>query len=271
MDDQELKQHIRNTFNTISNHYDCEALRFFADAARQLPMRMSLQGHEQVLDVATGTAYPALAMATALPTGKVVGIDLSEGMLARAAEKVRDSGLDNVELVSMDMTDLQFPEAHFDAANCSFGLFFIPDMHVLLQHISSRVRPGGQVVATHFREGAFSPMTDLFMAQVERYGIRLPPIGWKRLAEEAQNRELFASAGLQNIECHYHDLGYYLRDAGQWWDVIWNAGYRSLLAGLSEEALQVFKQEHLQEVAAMEDEQGVWLELGVWVVRGEVA
>jgi hypothetical protein len=55
-------------------------------------------------------------------------------------------------------------------------------------------------------------------------------------------------AGLENIEVFSEQLGYQLKDANEWWDVVWNSGFRGPVSQLSPEQLEQFKQEHLAEV-----------------------
>lgn len=62
MDEQQRKQLIQNTFNTVASGYDNAAMRFFQKAAQCLPGIFNFRGNEQVLDVATGTGRAALAM-----------------------------------------------------------------------------------------------------------------------------------------------------------------------------------------------------------------
>ena len=55
MNDEERKQMIKETFNTVSEGYDNPALRFFEDSATHLAGYLKLKGSEHVLDVASGT------------------------------------------------------------------------------------------------------------------------------------------------------------------------------------------------------------------------
>ncbi len=268
MNEQELKQHIQKTFDTVSPGYDNGALRFFEYAAQGLPAVFEFAGDERVLDVASGTGTPAAAIAPHVPSGSVTGIDFSQGMLAQAKAKAAERNLHNIRFERMDMTAMSLPEAHFDAANCSFGVFFVEDMVGLVRHIGSKLKPGGTLVTTHFYDGSFSPISETFLSRVETYGIEVPPIGWKRVGDEALNVELFRSAGLTNIETQRKNVGYHLKDAGEWWDIVWHAGYRGLVAGLEPERLEQFKREHLEEIDALATDDGIWLNIEVIYTKG---
>lgn len=268
MNEQELKQRVKSTFDTVATVYDCEALRFFNSAAALLPTVFGFQGNESVLDVCAGTGTPAMAMAACLPHGSVTAVDLSEAMLSQAAAKCSQAGLDNVSFHPMDMTQMQFSDGMFDAANCSFGVFFVEDMVGVLRHIASKIRPGGAVVTTHFRVGSFGRLTDMFINRAQAYGLEVPPPGWMKVATEEQNIALFKESGLLDCELARHDLGYFLDGPLQWWDVIWNAGYRGLIAGLDEESLARFKREHLEEVAQLVTPDGLKLDIEVLITKG---
>jgi ubiquinone/menaquinone biosynthesis C-methylase UbiE len=271
MDDQQRKAQIQKTFDTVAEGYGTAGMEFFHHAAAHLPNIFKLQGHEHLLDVATGTGIAASAIAPHLPRGKVTGIDLSEGMLAQSRVRAQSLGHNNIELQVMDMQNIGFDDAHFDAANCSFGIFFLPDMQSLLQHIASKVKPGGQVVASSFYQGSFEPNVTLFLQRIQRYGVEPPVFTWKNISTEEKFHALYSSAGLSDVQIHRHDIGYPLADAEAWWRVIWYAGFRGLVAQLSEAQLAEFKQEHLAEIAALKTEQGIPLNVTALFASGRAA
>ena len=106
MEEQDHKQLVKETFNTVSEGYDNPALRFFEDSAKHLAGYLKLKGNEHVLDVASGTGIASIALAGALPKGNVTGIDFSEGMLKRAKQKVNGMGINNIQFSQMDMQEL---------------------------------------------------------------------------------------------------------------------------------------------------------------------
>lgn len=271
MDEAQRKAQIQQTFNTVAEGYGTTGMEFFHNAAAHLPDIFTLQGDEHLLDVATGTGIAVAALAPTLPRGKITGIDLAEGMLAQARVRAQSLGLDNIELHCMDMQQIDFEDGHFDAANCSFGLFFLPDMLSLLQHIASKVKTGGQVVACSFYQGSFEPNIDLFLARIQRYGVAPPPLTWKNISTEEQFHALFTSAGLRDVQVHRHDIGYPLSDAEAWWRVIWYAGFRGLVAQLDESQLVQFKQEHLAEIARPKNERGIPLNVEALYASGWVS
>lgn len=268
MDEQQRKAQIQKTFDTVADGYGSSGMEFFHHAAAHLPSIFKLQGHEHLLDVATGTGIASTALAPHLPRGKVTGIDLSEGMLAQSRARAQSLGHHNIDLHTMDMQNMRFNDAHFDAANCSFGLFFLPDMHGLLQHIASKVKPGGQIVACTFYQGSFEPNINLFLERIQGYGVEPPEFNWRKICTEEKFHALYAGAGLSDIQLHRHDIGYLLDDAETWWRLIWYAGFRGLVAQLSETDLAEFKQAHLADIAALKTERGIPLHVEVLFASG---
>ncbi|HXW85254.1 MAG TPA: methyltransferase domain-containing protein, partial [Candidatus Binataceae bacterium] len=88
-----------------------------------------LKPGERVLDLATGSGEPAVTVARCVgPTGRVVAVDQSPGMLAVARERVAALGLGNLEFVESDAESLALPPATFDAIVCRWGFMFLPDL-----------------------------------------------------------------------------------------------------------------------------------------------
>jgi len=268
MDEAQRKKMLKETFDTVSAGYDGKALRFFPESARQLAASLGLRGDEQVLDVATGTGHAAFALAACLPRGRVTGVDFSAGMLDRARRKSASLGVRNVEFLEGDMQNLNFPVGHFDTAVCAFGIFFVDDMNAQLAHIAGVVRPGGRVAISGFQENLFGPLADLFFGRVARYGVQQPPHTWKRIATEAGCRELFEKAGLRDVSVVQKNVGYFLDSAEEWWEIVWNAGFRRMVVQIKPSDQERFRQAHLQEVSALKTKDGIWLDVGVLFAKG---
>lgn len=263
MNKQDRSAMIRDTFNTVADGYDNHALRYFADSANQLATYLDLKGDERLLDVATGTGSNALVLARHLSSGHVTGIDFSEGMLKQARAKAELALIRNADFVEMDMQRLSFPDNEFDVATCAFGIFFVEDMEGQLRLISKKIKTGGKVAVTSFYDNAFLPLVEIFFERLALYGIERPPLSWKRIATEDKLTELFESASLSAIAVQRINIGYYLRSADEWWDLIWYAGFRVLVNQLSPQQLEKFKAEHFAEIQSMASDRGIWLDVEV--------
>lgn len=267
--DAQRKQAIQATFDTVAGSYDHPSMAFFPATAERLLAHLQLDPAAQVLDVCTGTGMVALRAARLLTQGHVTGIDLSPGMLAQARAKAQQAGLGNLDLQPMDMEALTFGPGCFDAATCSFGLFFIEDMTACLHNIAATIKPGGQLAISTFATGAFEPMASMFLRCYESFGRETHAAAWKRIATEGELRALFTAAGLEAVTIHHEPLTYPLSADG-WWDIVWNAGYRGYLQQLSDSELAEFRQQHLAEVEALCAEGQTRLDVGVMIAVARV-
>jgi arsenite methyltransferase len=269
----EHKRRVAATYNLAAAGYGQEAGRFFPLCATRLVELIGLHPGQRVLDVATGTGAAAIAAARRVgPAGHVVGVDIAAGMLAQARRKSEAAQLSNTEFYEGDAEHLSFSEQSFDAVTCAFGIFFLPEMLVGPREWKRVVREAGVVAFSAFGETAFQPMSDLFEARIRAYGVTFPvpkrPFSWQRLTSLEQCRSLLQDAGLEQIEGRAEQLGYFLPTAQQWWEFVWNSGFRGPLSQLSAEHLEHFKTEHLAEVEQLASEQGIWLDIAAFFVWG---
>ena len=274
MQNLDRKKMIQQGFDIVAAGYDHPSLSFFPETAKRLVEHLQLNPSDHLLDVCTGTGCVALTAAEKLSQGKVTGIDFSSGMLEQATNKAAEQNLTNTEFQQMDLEllsldSLNRPEQPFDIATSSFGLFFLEDMTTALSNIASTVRPGGKVAITTFTGEAFSPMADIFIKQFESTGRVVPPLSWRRLATPELIQERFNAVGITNVSIHHEPLGYQMTDPQIWWDVVWNAGWRSLLNQLSEEEQKQFEEVHRKEIAEVLGDEGVWFNTEVLIAVGE--
>ncbi len=115
-----------------------------------------------VLDLATGTGDLALALRAAAPERLVVGVDFSEGMLARARPKLRAAGAARVVLVAADALALPFADGTFAAVASAFLLRNLEDLAAGLREMRRVTAPGGRVVALEIVPPASAAWAALF-------------------------------------------------------------------------------------------------------------
>ena len=106
-----------------------------------------IQAGERVLDVACGTGLVTFPAAQAVgPGGSVVGTDLSQDMVTRAAEQAGALGVTNATFERMDAEDLRCEPHSFDLVLCALGLMYVPDPQKAIAEMHRMVRAGGRVV-----------------------------------------------------------------------------------------------------------------------------
>ncbi|MBI3563314.1 MAG: class I SAM-dependent methyltransferase [Gammaproteobacteria bacterium] len=263
-DGEIFKQRTRAVFDLVATGYDNPAQRFFPFCADRMIHQLNLKPGEKVLDVATGTGMAAIAAAQRiLPGGRVHAIDIAENMLAKAQFNCHKHGLDNVDFHTMDAEQLLFRSQYFDAISCAFGLFFLPDMSAAITQWSRVLKPAGRVIYSSFTQNAFSPYAELFRHGIESLGINFPSASWRRLSEPLECTQLLTTAGFRDAHAELIQMGYHLADEQQWWELLWNSGFRGVLTMLSPEQLARFRVQHLAAVAQHQTSDGLWLNVEV--------
>lgn len=114
---------------------------------------LELEPGARVLDLATGTADLAIAIARSEPSAEVLGVDPSRGMLAVGEAKLARRGLD--ERVRLEMGDAQRLEAEdgrFDAITIAFGIRNVPDRAAALREMRRVGKPGARVAVLELGE-----------------------------------------------------------------------------------------------------------------------
>ncbi len=100
----------------------------------------------RILEVGVGTG---LSLSSYSSTSRVVGIDISEAMLEKARERVRDQGMDHVQSIAvMDAEKLTYPAASFDVVVAQYVVTAIPNPEQALNEFVRVTRPGGEIIVT---------------------------------------------------------------------------------------------------------------------------
>jgi ubiquinone/menaquinone biosynthesis C-methylase UbiE len=130
-----------------------------ADERRIARLLLGLSPGDGVLDVACGTGNFSRDFARSVgPTGLVVGIDVSETMLARAVAETRGAGLRQVAYVRGDAEELPFREDSFDAVCCFAAFHLFADPMRALDRMAAVLTPGGRIALFTSVRGRSAPL-----------------------------------------------------------------------------------------------------------------
>jgi len=118
---------------------------------------------QTVLDIATGTGDFAILAAQMLRPKKLIGADISEGMMAVGAQKVAKLGLqDVISFAKEDCLDLSYPDESFDAVTAAFGIRNFADLDKGLSEMCRVLRKGGHLSIVELTTPVSFPMKQLF-------------------------------------------------------------------------------------------------------------
>ena len=160
------KDQVAKMFDNISGNYDF--LNHFLSLGIDITWRkkaikqLKSIAPKEILDVATGTGDFAIE-ALKLNPDKVVGVDISEGMLEVGRTKMKEKKLDGrIELLYGDSENLPFEENKFDAVIVAFGVRNFENLENGLAEMLRVVRPGGKVVVLEFSKPREFPFKQLY-------------------------------------------------------------------------------------------------------------
>ncbi|MCQ1854022.1 methyltransferase domain-containing protein [Neorhizobium galegae] len=202
----DIRDQQRDTWDRFSagwKKWDEPVLRWLAPFGDAMLRLANLHEHSHVLDVAAGTGEPGLTAAAMVPRGRVTVTDLSERMLAVAAENAARRHLTNFETKVCDAGALPFPDAHFDSVLCRFGFMFFPDISLAAREFARVAKPGARICAAVWSGPDSNPWATTIMSTIARHvEMPAPPPGSPglfRCAPSGLMRSAFEGAGLKDI------------------------------------------------------------------------
>ena len=173
------KEQVAAMFDAISPKYDA-LNRILSGGIDQSWRRKTLReirgtGALTLLDVATGTADLALALAKGIPGSSVVGVDISAGMLEVGRSKVRARDLESrVRLDLGDGEQLPYDESSFDGVTVAFGVRNFENLEQGLRDMRRVLQPGGTLAVLEFSQPTAWPLRSLYLFYFKNI---LPRIG----------------------------------------------------------------------------------------------
>lgn len=160
------KEQVATMFNNISPKYDLlnHLLSFGIDIywRKQAVKLLKKYKPKQILDIATGTGDFALE-ALAVQPDKIIGVDISEGMLEVGRQKMQKLGLSQkIEMRLGDSEKLLFPDNTFDAVIVAFGVRNFENLAKGLSDMNRVLKKDGVAIVLEFSNPRSFPMKQLY-------------------------------------------------------------------------------------------------------------
>jgi phosphatidylethanolamine/phosphatidyl-N-methylethanolamine N-methyltransferase len=163
---------VTQTYGKWAPVYDLVFGTLF-ERARNVAVAATNRVGGRILDVGVGTG---MCLPLYAPTTRVVGVDLSEPMLAKARKKVAEQGLHHVEALEvMDAENLTFPDASFDVVVAQYVVNTVPNPATALDEFARVLKPGGEIVLINrigAEDGPRKTFEHLLMPVTQRLGWR---------------------------------------------------------------------------------------------------
>lgn len=166
-DGQEKGKQVEMMFDNIASTYDTLNHRLSWDIDkgwRKKAIRQIEPFHPKViLDVATGTGDFAILAAQILRPEKLIGIDISEGMMEIGRKKVEEEGLQStISFKKEDCLDMSFEDESFDAITAAFGIRNFQNLDKGLREMHRVLKSRGHLCIVELTQPVRFPMKQLF-------------------------------------------------------------------------------------------------------------
>ncbi len=160
------KEQVAEMFDNVSSNYDFlnRIMTFGIDVKwrKRVVKIVGKKNPETILDIATGTGDFAIMLAKLKPK-KIIGLDISKGMLEVGIKKVKDKNLGElIEMILGDSENLPFEDNSFDAITVGFGVRNFENLDKGLQEIYRVLKPNGIFVVLETSQPEKFPVKQLF-------------------------------------------------------------------------------------------------------------
>jgi ubiquinone/menaquinone biosynthesis C-methylase UbiE len=263
------KQQIADFYSRRSHNYDESDWHY--QIACRLVQYAQISSGQSVLDIATGTGMVALESAKIVNTqGRVIGVDISEGMLEQAQHKAKVLNLKNVEFILADAEKLNFSSNSFDRVLCASALIWMTDIVAALRLWGQFLKPNGIIGIHVFADTAFVG-SNILQNIVEKYGISLTFSKPTGTIEKCQ--KLLTDAGFEVLEIKTEQDGSYisLEEAKKMWAINGTPApgqFPHPLSQLSWAQQEQIHQEFDTAIEALVTDKGIWNDITTFFILG---
>lgn len=219
----------------------------FIHFGERLVAHAALRLGEHVLDAATGRGAVAFHAAAAVgQTGRIVGIDIADGMLHETSKVLASGRWPMIELKFMDAQQLDFPDSSFDAVLCGFALWFFPQPAQALREFRRVLKSGGRLALSTIAHD--SPYHALLQDTLRPYiesnspSASAEPTGRFDTADEL--RDALGTAGFGKIRILSDDYEAVAPNVDAMWQHLWSTSHRRHLERMSPETLEAVRADY---------------------------
>jgi SAM-dependent methyltransferase len=190
--------------------------RFMANVTEAALTAAAAEPGESVLDIGCGTGTTTLRLADAVgPSGRVLGVDISEQQLGLARQRVADAGATRVQLVLDDAATHDFTPESFDLGFTRFGVMFFADPVAAFRNVKRGMKRNGRLLLTVFRTGPENPWATASVAAIRHLVTPPAPLGPEEpgqfsWGDPARVRRILDGAGFSDVVLTPLDLSFNL-------------------------------------------------------------
>lgn len=175
------KEELVALYQKMAKNYDLVANFYYLIGFREVAYRkkaaeaLNLKPGDTVVEIACGTGLNFSFLQNAIgPTGKIIGIDITDKMLEQARRRIEQNGWTNVELIKSDAAEYVFPEG-INGIISTFAITLIPEYEQIIKNGSRALANGGKFAILDFKKPENRPLwlTKLLVFLTKCFGVSL--------------------------------------------------------------------------------------------------
>ncbi len=261
---------ITDSYDQRSKNYNDS--QWHRALARQLVDYAPPPLHGKVLDIGTGTGAVAFHAASIVGAeGKITGVDISQGMIAKAKELHADSAFRNIEFILADGENLALPRSRFDRAYCASAFFWMADKVGALKHWRELLKPGGIVGFHAWPENTYV-WGYVARRVLKKYGVEY--LAHAPYGSVETCAQMLQQAGYEHIDIKVVESGHYisLEDALNGWisEEHYPIGqYPHPVSATPPDILEQARKDYEAEMLRLSTDEGVWNNTTIYYVFGQ--
>jgi SAM-dependent methyltransferase len=246
---------IVGVFDRAAPQYD-SVIPFFASFGRRLVEHARLRPGESVLDVGCGRGASLFPAAERVgPSGRVLGVDLSEAMVTLLSGEIEQRDMTNVSVRRMDAEALDVEPGSFDVGISNFVLHLVAHPEKAAASLFRALRPGGRCAVSVPAGGSSS--WDFLFPLLRTYGPRATRPMAIPFRSDFDLVATLASAGFETAPPEVEQMEFHFADENAWWSWAWSHGMRGLFELLPADDLEDLRRELFAELAARKTSDGI--------------
>ena len=259
--DHTMKSEMANLYSRVASTYGGVGPPVFSHFGRRLVELAQISSEAKVLDAGTGRGailFPAAEKVG--PRGRVIGVDLSEGMIGEISANINRKDLKHAMILQMDAEHLGFRDATFN--NVLSGFTILLFTRALLEFYRV-LRPGGRIaisLAAYGGDERFRWYNELVLTYSKMYQFRTAPrvdVIREPTREPDALTAILAESGFVENHVIAEELEFIYADAEEWWASKCTHGARYPLERMEPKILDRFKSEVFAKLQPLKQPDGL--------------
>ncbi|MGI6393553.1 MAG: class I SAM-dependent methyltransferase [bacterium] len=255
-----FKQFQAELFTKISKHYDQFGPQVFSSFGKTLAEIAEIKEGFSVLDIGCGRGASLIPAAKLVGTsGKVVGIDIAEGMITELKKELEIMEIKNIELFADDAETFEFKEK-FDVVLAGFSVSAFSNLRKIFKKFKELLKPKGRVAISNWDKFAHEGWEWMAKAIREHISIktRTNAVTEEYQLDTALKMELFfKDMGLKNIKISTFEKLFYYKNELEWWESSFNSGMRGIFDKMDNKSLESLKKKLFKELSKIKTCDGI--------------